>query len=79
MRKYGNANVWRYFTEMFDYLSVAALIDESVFCVHAGLSQSIVSIDQIRVLDRFKEIPYEGIFSFFPNPLALRHQMKRGI
>lgn len=60
MRKYGNANVWKYFTEMFDYLTLAAVIDDSIFCVHAGISQNVLSIDQIRVLDRFREIPHEG-------------------
>ncbi|ELR11408.1 uncharacterized protein ACA1_136190 [Acanthamoeba castellanii str. Neff] len=60
MRKYGTANVWRYFTDLFDYLTIAALIDNKVFCVHAGLSPSVVSLDQIRVLDRFKEIPPDG-------------------
>ncbi|EGG21286.1 putative protein serine/threonine phosphatase [Cavenderia fasciculata] len=59
-RKYGNANVWRYFTEMFDYLPVAAIIDDSIYCVHGGLSPSALSIDQIRVLDRFQEVPHEG-------------------
>eukprot|EP01112_Ceratiomyxa_fruticulosa_P019983 TRINITY_DN667_c0_g1_i1.p1 TRINITY_DN667_c0_g1~~TRINITY_DN667_c0_g1_i1.p1 ORF type:complete len:309 (+),score=54.01 TRINITY_DN667_c0_g1_i1:222-1148(+) len=60
MRKYGSANVWRYFTDMFDYLTVAALIDDVLFAVHGGLSPSVVSIDQIRVLDRFQEVPHEG-------------------
>jgi len=36
MRKYGNANVWRHFTEVFDYLSIAAIIDGKVFAVHGG-------------------------------------------
>jgi serine/threonine-protein phosphatase 6 catalytic subunit len=26
VRKYGNANPWRYFTEVFDYLSIAAVL-----------------------------------------------------
>jgi diadenosine tetraphosphatase ApaH/serine/threonine PP2A family protein phosphatase len=26
-RKYGNANAWKYCTEVFDYLNVAAVID----------------------------------------------------
>lgn len=30
MKKYGNSNVWSYFTDMFDYLTVAALIDDRV-------------------------------------------------
>lgn len=29
-RKYGSVNVWRYCTEIFDYLSLAAIIDERV-------------------------------------------------
>ncbi|GAM22809.1 hypothetical protein SAMD00019534_059840 [Acytostelium subglobosum LB1] len=60
MRKYGNANVWKYFTDMFDYLPVAAIIEETIYCVHGGLSPSAPSIDQIRVLDRFQEVPHEG-------------------
>lgn len=30
LRKYGNANVWRYFTDLFDYLPLTALIENSV-------------------------------------------------
>lgn len=30
LRKYGNANVWKYFTDLFDYLPLTALIDEQV-------------------------------------------------
>ena len=28
LRKYGSVNVWRYCTEIFDYLPLAALVDE---------------------------------------------------
>jgi serine/threonine-protein phosphatase PPG1 len=49
--------------ELFDYLSIAALIDNAIFCVHGGLSPSIQTVDQIRVLDRFKELPAEGALS----------------
>jgi hypothetical protein len=27
LRKYGNANVWRFFTDLFDFLPLTALID----------------------------------------------------
>ena len=37
MRKYGSINVWRYCTEIFDYLSLASIIDGKIFCVHGGL------------------------------------------
>jgi serine/threonine-protein phosphatase PPG1 len=60
MKKYGNINVWKHFTAMFDYLTVAALIDNTIFCVHGGLSPNVTTLDQIRVLERFKEVPAEG-------------------
>jgi serine/threonine-protein phosphatase 2A catalytic subunit len=30
LRKYGNANVWRFFTDLFDFLPLTALIDNQV-------------------------------------------------
>lgn len=30
LRKYGNANVWKYFTDLFDYLPLTALVDTQV-------------------------------------------------
>lgn len=60
IRKYGNANVWHYFTNMFDFLTLSVIIDNKIFCVHGGLSPSIHSIDQIKIIDRFQEIPHEG-------------------
>lgn len=60
MRKYGSVNVWRYCTEIFDYLSLSSLIDHSTLCVHGGLSPSINTLDQIRVVDRKQEVPHEG-------------------
>lgn len=35
-RKYGNANVWHYFTDMFDFLTLSVVIDNQIFCVHGG-------------------------------------------
>jgi len=60
LRKYGSVNVWRYCTEIFDYLSLSALIEDRIFCVHGGLSPSINSLDQIRVIDRKQEVPHDG-------------------
>lgn len=36
LRKYGNANVWRYFTDLFDFLPLTALIENQV-CSWFGL------------------------------------------
>lgn len=30
LRKYGNANVWKYFTDLFDYFPLTALVEEQV-------------------------------------------------
>jgi len=60
LRKYGSVNVWRYCTEIFDYLSLSALIDDKILCVHGGLSPSITSLDQIRGIDRKQEVPHDG-------------------
>ena len=62
LRKYGNASSWRHCVSAFDYLPLAALIDNRVLCVHGGLSPSIRTIDQIRAIDRLQEIPHEGAF-----------------
>lgn len=60
LRKYGSVSVWRHCTEIFDYLSLSALIDGRIFCVHGGLSPAINTLDQIRLIDRKQEVPHEG-------------------
>jgi len=62
-RKYGNANPWKYFQEVFDCLPVSAIVDSNILCVHAGLSPEISTIDQINTFDRRQELPHEGAFS----------------
>jgi len=59
-RKFGSAAVWQHFTELFDYLPIAAAVGGSLLAVHGGLSPSIHHLDQIRILDRFAEIPHDG-------------------
>lgn len=60
LRKYGNANVWKYFTDLFDYLPLTALIEKQIFCLHGGLSPSIDSLNHIMDQDRVQEVPHEG-------------------
>lgn len=68
LRKYGNANVWKFFTDLFDYLPLTALVDGQIFCLHGGLSPSIDTLDHIRALDRLQEVPHEVRLHLFLNP-----------
>ena len=50
LRKYGSVNVWKYCTEVFDYLPLAAIVNKKIFCVHGGLSPAISSIDDVYII-----------------------------
>ncbi|KAH0791087.1 Ser/Thr protein phosphatase [Histomonas meleagridis] len=41
-----------YFYEVFDSLPIAAIISDRIFCVHAGISPELTSIEQIRSIAR---------------------------
>mmetsp|Transcript_50505 Transcript_50505/g.93356 ORF Transcript_50505/g.93356 Transcript_50505/m.93356 type:complete len:238 (-) Transcript_50505:259-972(-) len=60
LRKYGNANVWKHFTDTFDFLPMTAVVADRIFCLHGGLSPSIDTLDHARDLDRVQEVPHEG-------------------
>jgi len=60
LRKYGTPSVWGYFTDLFDFLPLAAVVADRIFCPHGGLSPSIDTLDNIRTLNRVQEIPHEG-------------------
>ena len=81
-RKYGNSNVWNYFTDIFDYLPIAALIEGKIFCIHGGLSPLISTVDQIRLINRKMEIPHEGAFCDLmwsdPDDIECWHMSCRG-
>jgi len=62
-RKYGNETPWNYFVDVFDYLPIAAIIENDIFCVHGGLSPNLKTIDQIRLIDRVVEVPVNGPFA----------------
>lgn len=64
LNKYnGSLKVWNYITDLFDYLPLGATIDGKIFATHGGLSPSCQQLDQIRAIDRFKEVPHDGIMA----------------
>ncbi|KAL2827516.1 Metallo-dependent phosphatase-like protein [Aspergillus cavernicola] len=62
LQKYGNASVWKACCQVFDFMTLGAIIDGRVLCVHGGLSPEIRTLDQVRVVARAQEIPHEGAF-----------------
>lgn len=56
LRKYESLNVWRYCTDVFDYLSLAAIIEDKVFCVHGGLSPNIRTIDDVKCVNNSDKV-----------------------
>jgi|TARA_B100000524_G_scaffold188730_1_gene97794 serine/threonine-protein phosphatase 4 catalytic subunit len=60
LKKYGSTNVWKYCVDVFDCLCLSAVVDNSVLCVHGGLSPSLDTLDQIQDLHRVQEPPHEG-------------------
>lgn len=60
LRKYGNPNIWKNLTDVFDVLPLTGLIEKEMFCLHGGLSPKLDTLDNIKELDRIQEVPHEG-------------------
>ena len=56
-----NVRLWKVFTDCFNCLPVAALIDDKILCMHGGLSPDLTNLDQIRNLTRPTAIPDSGL------------------
>lgn len=59
-RRY-NLKVWRSFTDCFNCLPVAAIVDDRIFCCHGGLSPDLQSMQQIVNVQRPTDIPDTGL------------------
>ena len=59
-RRY-SVKLWKTFTDCFNTLPVAAIVDEKIFCMHGGLSPELQSMEQIRRIARPTDIPDTGL------------------
>ncbi|CAF90395.1 unnamed protein product, partial [Tetraodon nigroviridis] len=67
LRKYGNANVWKYFTDLFDYLPLTALVDSQVSGLGAGLGVAAGLLRRTRNHEA-SQGGFDSFLSFSPVP-----------
>lgn len=56
-----NVRLWKIFTDCFNCLPVAALIDDKILCMHGGLSPELQTLDQIKEISRPTDVPDSGL------------------
>ena len=63
LEKYdGDEEVYEVFSDAFCSLMLAADIENNYICMHGGISPELTCLDDINQLDRFIEVPHEGLF-----------------
>ena len=55
-----NIKIWKLFCDVFNWMPVAALIDEKILCMHGGLSKELVFVNQIKDIKRPTDLPENG-------------------
>eukprot|EP00587_Corethron_hystrix_P017123 CAMPEP_0113329484 /NCGR_PEP_ID=MMETSP0010_2-20120614/20934_1 /TAXON_ID=216773 ORGANISM="Corethron hystrix, Strain 308" /NCGR_SAMPLE_ID=MMETSP0010_2 /ASSEMBLY_ACC=CAM_ASM_000155 /LENGTH=413 /DNA_ID=CAMNT_0000191595 /DNA_START=567 /DNA_END=1808 /DNA_ORIENTATION=- /assembly_acc=CAM_ASM_000155 len=59
-RRY-SIKLWKVFSDTFNTLPVAAVVDDKILCMHGGLSPELVSLRQITELRRPADVPDVGL------------------
>jgi len=59
-RRY-SIKLWKIFTDVFNCLPIAAVVDDKIFCVHGGLSPELTNLRQIRDIRRPTDVPDTGL------------------
>jgi len=59
-RRY-SPKLWKLFTEAFNCMPIAALIDEKIFCMHGGLSPDLKDLKLIKEISRPTDVPDNGL------------------
>ena len=56
-----NVKLWRAFCGVFEWMPVAGIVSERIFCSHGGISPHLENMDQIRRIQRPTPVPDEGL------------------
>ena len=60
-KKRYSIKLWKIFTDCFNCLPVAALLDNKILCMHGGLSTELEKVEQIKLLVRPSDVPEQGL------------------
>ena len=60
-KKRFSVKLWKIFTDCFNCLPVAALLDEKILCMHGGLSTEMEKVEQIKKIVRPTDVPEQGL------------------
>lgn len=60
-KKRYSIKLWKVYTDCFNCLPVAAMIDDKIFCMHGGLSPDLNKIEDIQKIFRPVEVPDNGL------------------
>lgn len=59
-RRY-SVKLWRIFADTFNWMPVAAVVQDKIFCMHGGLSPDLTNLAQILDIERPTDVPDEGL------------------
>lgn len=59
-RRY-NIKIWKTFTDVFNCLPLAAIVENTIFCMHGGLSPDLLDPRDLNKFDRPMDIPNKGV------------------
>lgn len=59
-RRY-SVKLWKLFSDCFNSLPIAALINDKIICMHGGLSPDLTTLEQLKKIVRPTEIPDAGL------------------
>jgi len=60
-KRHFSVRLWKLFTDCFNCLPVAAVIDDKILCMHGGLSPDLDSLARIRDIQRPVDVPDQGL------------------
>ena len=60
-KKRFSIKLWKTFTDCFNCLPVAAILDDKIICMHGGLGPDLDKIDRIRNIMRPTDVPERGL------------------